>query len=61
MSSEERRAYYREYRRRRRALGLETMGNDHRESDGVRMVLTPWRADPDGMSRELRGVEIVSV
>lgn len=55
MTTEAYRVYFREYRRKRRAAGLETMGNDHRQSEEVRMVLTPWRDEPDGMSRELRG------
>jgi hypothetical protein len=51
------RAWIREYRRKRRAEGRDTMGNEHRESASVRMVLSPWTVERNGvMSRELRGV-----
>jgi hypothetical protein len=58
-----RRAWIREYRRKRRAAGKDSMGNAPRSGEYVpadpapRMVLTPWRVEPNGvMSRQLRGV-----
>lgn len=54
---ERERAYSREYRRRRRAAGLETMGNEHRKRAPVQMVMAGWVLDAHGvLSREVRGV-----
>lgn len=53
---ERRRAYFREYRRQRRAAGLDSMGNDEVVIP-VKMIRGPWVQEPNGvMSRELRGV-----
>jgi hypothetical protein len=56
-----RRARVREYRRKRRAAGLDGMGNRSGEyipgAPPVRMVLSPWTVERNGvMSRELRGI-----
>ena len=52
------RAYWRDYRRRRRAAGIDGMGNYWREfAPRVRMVKGPWTEDAHGvLSREVRGV-----
>ncbi|MGE0629158.1 MAG: hypothetical protein AB7O43_15135 [Hyphomicrobiaceae bacterium] len=53
---ERRRAYFREYRRQRRAAGLDGMGNE-KVVIPVEMIRGPWVQESNGvMSRELRGV-----
>lgn len=59
MTDEEKRTRMREYRRARRAAGLDTMGNGSRDdlAKGATMVLSPWAVDANGIqSRELRGI-----
>ena len=58
MTKEERkRAWIREYRRKRRAAGKDSMGNEHRDTLTVRRVLSEWKVDQHGnLSRELRGI-----
>jgi hypothetical protein len=54
-AEERKRAWYREYRRKRRAAGIDGMGNDEVVIE-VHMNRSPWIEVDGVLSREVRGI-----